>query len=115
MHRRATGFGVTADGNIKYQSIMNVLKQFRLVAIAEGISFLVLLFIAMPLKYGADMPLAVKYTGWVHGLLFVFYIYALLQVWQQYKWNLRMMSLAMLASVLPFGTFYFEKKYLNNI
>lgn len=94
---------------------MYTLKQFRLVAIAEGISFLVLLFIAMPLKYIADIPLAVKYTGWIHGLLFVFYVYALLLVWQQYKWNFKMMSLAMLASVLPFGTFYFEKKYLNNI
>ena len=50
-------------------------KRFKWISLAEGLSFLLLLGIAMPLKYGFDMPLAVKYLGWVHGALFVVYIY----------------------------------------
>ena len=49
------------------------LGRFRAVALAEGLSFVVLLFIAMPLKYALGLPLAVKYVGWAHGLLFVLY------------------------------------------
>ena len=52
---------------------MKSLNLFRKIAIAEGISYILLLFIAMPLKYWANMPQAVKYTGWAHGLLFVLY------------------------------------------
>ncbi|MEP7128906.1 MAG: DUF3817 domain-containing protein, partial [Chitinophagales bacterium] len=54
--------------------------RLRLAGITEGISFLVLLFIAMPLKYFADIPEAVKYTGWLHGLLFILYLVALANV-----------------------------------
>ncbi len=63
--------------------------RFRLVAISEGISFIVLMFIAMPLKYFADLPKAVTYVGWVHGLLFVLYILALITVKISLGWNLR--------------------------
>jgi integral membrane protein len=52
-----------------------LLHRFRMIGIAEGISFLVLLIIAMPLKYFYNQPLAVKYVGWAHGALFVAYIY----------------------------------------
>jgi integral membrane protein len=93
---------------------MNTIQQFRYIAIAEGISFLVLLFIAMPLKYVFDQPLAVKYTGWIHGILFVIYLYSLISVWMQFKWHINKVMLALLAAVLPFGTFYFEKKYLHH-
>ena len=57
--------------------------RLRLAGITEGISFLVLLFIAMPLKYWAGMPLAVKYTGWAHGVLFVLYGICLIMAWQE--------------------------------
>ncbi len=93
----------------------SVLKQFRVIAIAEGISFLILLFIAMPLKYIADQPLAVKYTGWVHGILFVLYLYALLKVWMEWKWEINKVIMAFIASLLPFGTFYFDNKYLKPV
>ena len=59
---------------MKNSFFSSTLGRFRLVAIMEGVSFLVLLGIAMPLKYFADMPLAVKYIGWLHGLLFVLYM-----------------------------------------
>lgn len=50
------------------------IKNFAWISMAEGTSFLVLLLIAMPLKYMANMPLMVKYVGWVHGVLFILYI-----------------------------------------
>jgi integral membrane protein len=75
----------------------------------EGISFLLLIFIAMPLKYGAGMPLAVKYTGWAHGVLFVLYVILLIQVWIEYKWKFTKVVVAFIASLLPFGTFVLDR------
>lgn len=85
------------------------LGKFRFIAILEGISYVVLLFIAMPLKYLAGLPLAVKYTGWAHGVLFVLFIAYLLIVWNQYKWSFMKVVKAFIASLLPFGTFILEK------
>lgn len=82
--------------------------RFRLVAISEGISYVLLLFIAMPLKYYADMPDAVKYTGWVHGLLFVLYMLALLTVKMNLNWGFKKTLVAFLASLIPFGTFILD-------
>lgn len=89
---------------------MSSLNLFRKVALAEGISYIVLLFIAMPLKYLADMPLAVKYTGWAHGLLFVLYGVALIMAWQERKWSFGRVVVYFIASLLPFAAFYVEKK-----
>ncbi len=89
---------------------MSTLKLFRKVAIAEGISFLLLVFIAMPLKYFADMPLAVKYTGWAHGLLFVLYIIFLIMAWQEYRWKFGRVLLLFIASLLPFGPFVVDRR-----
>ena len=83
--------------------------RFRLVAILEGISFILLMFIAMPLKYFADMPEMVTYVGWAHGLLFVLYILALITVKIALNWNFRKTFVAFLASLLPFATFIFDK------
>lgn len=89
---------------------MNTLSIFRKVAAAEGLSYLLLLFIAMPLKYWADMPLAVKYTGWAHGLLFVMYIVILIMAWTEYKWNFKKVAMIGAASLLPFAPFIVDKK-----
>ena len=89
---------------------MSSLNLFRKVALAEGISYIVLLFIAMPLKYWADMPLAVKYVGWAHGLLFVLYIACLVMAWQERKWSIGKVIVLFVASLLPFVPFYVEKK-----
>lgn len=86
------------------------LGAFRAVALTEGISYLVLLFIAMPLKYFAGMPEAVKYTGWLHGLLFVAYAFLLLQVWSSYKWSFKKAALVFIASLVPFAPFYVDRK-----
>ena len=86
------------------------LGKFRLIALLEGISFIVLVFIAMPLKYGYDMPLFVKYFGWAHGVLFVLYMILLLQCSIEYSWKISKILMAFFASLLPFRTFYLEKK-----
>lgn len=91
----------------------NLLKQFRIIAIIEGISFLVLLFIAMPLKYLAGMPLAVKYVGWIHGILFIAFCIFLLLVKIKYNWTIIKVLLAFIASLLPFGTFVLDAKILK--
>ncbi len=91
-------------------NLKSALGQFRVVAIAEGISFLVLLFIAMPLKYVAGMPLYVKYTGWLHGLLFISYLILLIKVQSEHNWSLKKSIWAFIASLLPFGTFVLDKQ-----
>ncbi|AZI26140.1 DUF3817 domain-containing protein [Pedobacter sp. G11] len=89
---------------------MSSLAIFRKVAVAEGVSYLLLLFVAMPLKYFADMPLYVKYTGWSHGLLFVLYAATLVLAWQEQKWKFGKAVLIFLASLLPFAPFIVDKK-----
>ena len=84
--------------------------RFRMVALIESISFLFLLFIAMPLKYMADLPEAVKYTGWAHGLLFVLYGVCLIMAWQEQKWKFGKALLIFVASLLPFAPFIVDRK-----
>jgi integral membrane protein len=88
----------------------NRIKYFRIVAITEGISFLVLLLIAMPLKYYANIPEAVKVVGWAHGILFIAYVGLLLICIQPLKWNWFKVIVAFCASLLPFGTFVLDKE-----
>jgi len=89
---------------------MSTLSIFKKVAVAEGISYLALLFVAMPLKYFAGMPFAVKYTGWAHGLLFVLYAVLVVMCWMEYKWKFGKAVLIFLASLLPFAPFYVDKR-----
>ncbi|PTX60810.1 integral membrane protein [Melghirimyces profundicolus] len=86
------------------------LGRFRLISLAEGASFLLLLGIAMPLKYLAGMPMAVTVTGWIHGILFVLYFAALVHVWWVHRWSFGRLLGAAVASVLPFGTFVFDAR-----
>ncbi len=89
------------------------LQFFRTIAKAEGVSYLLLLGVAMPLKYIADYPLAVDFAGWLHGILFIAYILALINVQIKLKWPFKKFFLAGLASLLPFGPFIFDKKMLT--
>jgi len=86
------------------------LKKFRLIAFMEGISFLVLLFIAMPIKYFIGEPIVVKYVGMAHGGLFLLFLFLLFVTARELKWNFGFISMAFIASLIPFGTFYLEKK-----
>ncbi|MCO6500144.1 MAG: DUF3817 domain-containing protein [Vicingus serpentipes] len=83
---------------------------FRLIALLEGMSFIVLLGIAMPLKYYLDKPEAVKVVGMAHGVLFVLYLVFLLMIHLKLKWEIKKTLLAFVAALLPFGTFYADYK-----
>ncbi|MCX6319160.1 MAG: DUF3817 domain-containing protein [Bacteroidetes bacterium] len=89
----------------------NSFHWFRKIALAEGISFLVLLFIAMPLKYLAHFPLAVTVVGGLHGILFVAFLGLANEVRTSYHKGFGWMVKAFLASILPFGTFIMDKQW----
>jgi integral membrane protein len=89
--------------------MIKTIRSLRWIGIAEGISFLVLLLIAMPLKYRFGWPLAVKYVGWAHGLLFIMYIVAVFAAIRAMNWGLRGVAVALIASLLPAGTFVLDK------
>ncbi|WP_169082944.1 DUF3817 domain-containing protein [Paenibacillus sp. PL91] len=94
--------------------LKTVIGRLRFVGLFEGISFLVLLLIAMPLKYWADIPEAVAIAGSLHGLLFVLYMLALLHVWIACRWSIFKVAAAFIAAFLPLGTFVLDKKLLRD-
>ncbi|CAG7627465.1 hypothetical protein PAESOLCIP111_02919 [Paenibacillus solanacearum] len=94
------------------KSVMGI---FRSVGIIEGFSYLILLFIAMPLKYYADMPVYVRVVGMAHGVLFVLFLLLLLIVWIKHRWTLLQVFLAIVAVLLPFGTFILEARLRKTI
>jgi len=86
-------------------------RRFHWVAYGEGASFLVLLLIAMPLKYWAGLPLAVRVVGLLHGVLFVVYVVQVCEALGAGRFTLRTAALALLASLMPFGPFVFERRF----
>jgi len=93
---------------------MNVsVRQFKIVAILEGVSFLVLLGIAMPLKYVFGLPATTQIVGMAHGILFIAYVLMVVIIRKQLDWNLKTTALALTASVLPFGPFVVDRKLLQ--
>jgi integral membrane protein len=84
------------------------IARLRFIGYAEGISLLVLLCIAMPLKYFAGKPEAVKVVGWIHGFLFVLFILAAFVVFVKHKWPFKRFVVACIAAFLPLGTFVFD-------
>lgn len=86
-----------------------MLRTFRKVSLAEGCSLLVLLFIAMPLKYFLNFPEAVKVVGWIHGVLFILYAAMLVALELKYRWSFLFFVGAFVASLIPFGTFVLDK------
>lgn len=76
----------------------------------EGLSFLVLVFVAMPLKYFAGQPLAVKIFGWLHGVLFVWFCWVLAVAFFRGGLSFGLATLAFIASLLPFGPFVIDHK-----
>jgi integral membrane protein len=89
----------------------NTFHWFRKIAFTEGISFLVLLLIAMPLKYVAGYPLAVTIAGGIHGILFIAFLIWAWWVKSEYRKNFAWLGKAILASVLPFGTLVMDKQW----
>lgn len=90
-----------------------MLKIFRGTAILEGISFLLLFGVGMPLKYLLKIPEPNIYIGYAHGFLFIAYVILAAIFCIEQKWNLKRFIILFIASLLPFGTFYIDKKYLK--
>jgi integral membrane protein len=85
-------------------------SRLRKLALIEGISFLVILFVTMPLKYLMDMPMPNKVFGMAHGVLFMLYLVYLVYMWISRKWSFRVLAWGLAASILPFVVFWVEKK-----
>jgi len=88
---------------------------FRIIAFLEGLSYLILIFLAVPVKYFLYNDFLVKIFGMPHGVLFVLYLLiAFIFQTTQNKWTKKEFLIVTIASLVPFGTFYIEYKYLNN-
>lgn len=88
----------------------NPISLLRIIALVEGVSFLILLGIAMPLKYAAGLPLAVKLAGWVHGVLFMVFGILLLQTMIVARWPMLRGLAVLVAALLPFGPFVMDRR-----
>jgi integral membrane protein len=93
--------------------MFSLLNLFRIIALLEGISYLLLLFIAVPIKYLGEDPQYVKLLGMPHGLLFVAYIILAFVLGSKLKWKTKTLLYILVASVIPFGTFYVDMVYLK--
>lgn len=97
--------------NVSLQKIKSVeitVKSFRLISTLEAISFLVLLFVA----YVYRMPEMVRIVGMAHGVLFVLYVGGAIYMFKKLKWSIKDLFIVVMCSILPFGPFYVERKYL---
>jgi integral membrane protein len=96
----------------KILSILNnSIRNFLVVGKLEGYSYLILLFVAMPLKYMLDMPEWVRIVGMLHGVLFVTFMFTILVLLLKKLFNLKQAVLAFLLSLVPFGTFFLKRLF----
>tara|TARA_Y100000766_G_C18704584_1_gene505914 strand:+ start:36 stop:323 length:288 start_codon:yes stop_codon:yes gene_type:complete len=86
---------------------------FRFLAFLEGLSYILLLFIAMPLKYIGGHEILVKLLGMPHGILFILYVISCVLLKSKMKWDTITTFIILSASIIPFGTFYVDHKYLK--
>lgn len=86
---------------------------FRIISFLEGVSYLLLLFVATPIKYLQGDASYVKLLGMPHGILFMLYIVLAVVIQKQMNWNTKTLGIVLLCSIIPFGTFYVDKKYLR--
>jgi len=87
-----------------------IIQRLRIAGLMEGSSFLLLIFAAMPMKYLLDMPIAVKWVGWLHGILFIIFCWLLVQTVIAARWKLSEGMIVLLAALVPFGPFIIDKR-----
>lgn len=97
----------------KFETLEINVRTFKIISTLEALSFLVLLGIAMPLKYIWDKPEYVSVIGMIHGVLFMLYILGAWFMKEKLNWSWQMFFIAFICAVLPFGPFYVERKYLK--
>ncbi|RAP75926.1 DUF3817 domain-containing protein [Paenibacillus montanisoli] len=95
-------------------SFTTSIGRLRLITLLEGLSYIVLLCIAMPLKYAFDLPAAVKLVGSLHGLFFVLYLLAVAHVTFAYRWSIWKVLFAVAAAFVPLGNFLLDRRLLRN-
>lgn len=95
-------------------SLKTSIGRLRFIGFWEGTSFLVLLLIAMPLKYFADWPQGVRVVGMAHGVLFIGYVLAAWQAAMEHDWRWKKTALVLIASLLPAGPFIVDAKLLRD-
>ena len=88
---------------------MSELQKFRLINKIEGISFIILIFVAMPLKYSFGYPIATKIVGMLHGLLVFAFIYQIIEAKKEAGFTLKETALYTILSLIPFGSFYTDR------
>jgi len=86
---------------------------FRIISYLEGISYLLILFVTMPLKYLFDSPEPNKIIGMAHGVLFLLYIVFAIIIKSEKQWSYKTLGIVLVCSIIPFGTFWMDKKYLS--
>jgi integral membrane protein len=89
---------------------MSFITKFRIVGMIEGLSFIMLMGIAMPLKYLFSLPLAVKYLGWIHGILFILYCAMIFISLFKKLIGIKWAFISLIAALLPFGPFMIDSK-----
>ena len=104
-----------ATGLIDNCAVIASLRRLRVIGLLEGTSFLLLLGIAMPLKYLAGLPEMVRVVGWAHGLLFVLFIVAVFDAARRFAWPAGRVAQALAASVVPFGTFLLDTRLRQDL
>ena len=87
---------------------------FRIVAFFEGVSYILLMSLGLYFKYKLEDPTYVKILGMPHGILFISYLILAFLIKDNEKWKNKDFWIILLASILPFGTFYIDRKYLKN-
>lgn len=93
------------------QNIHNdLIGKFRIIGFIEGISYLILLFVAMPMKYMMGIAIATKIVGMIHGILFIIFLVLLMQAAQIHKFKMKDFIIFFIASLIPFGTFFTDKR-----
>ncbi|MFG6687036.1 DUF3817 domain-containing protein [Mariniflexile sp. HNIBRBA6329] len=95
--------------------MFSFLNIFRITALLEGVSYILLLFIATPMRHLYDQPQYVKMLGLPHGILFMGYVIMAFMLKKDMNWNTKQFAEVLLASIIPFGTFYIDKKYLKSL
>lgn len=90
---------------------MSELKKFRRINKIEGLSYLFLLFVAMPLKYMGGFPIATKIAGMIHGVLFIGFVYQLIIATEEVPFSKKEALIFFIASIIPFGSFYLEAQF----
>ena len=88
----------------------DLIGKFRIIGFVEGISYLLLLFVAMPLKYMMGIVVATKIAGMTHGVLFIIFLIVLMQTAQKHNFSTKDSVIFFIASLIPFGTFFTDKR-----